>query len=323
MKTKRKTWRQMAVPIAAILAVLPAAGCRDRADANGNAKPGPLRLGYVGGPHAAAVYVADEQAAQDGRPPVFTGVPFKSSGDIGYALIAGEIEAGFIETTKAAALLRSVNGLRAVGAVTFPYGATLVLRKDLDLRLDGLAGRTVAVAGRRCRLLHQFLADTERLGVDPGAITLAPMPFDQMVPTLEARKADAILTRGGHALLAVAQDHKVLYQNWDVTGEDECCPKTLAQVELVLVTRAKGMGARRVRALVAALEAGSAASSDNLRAAVSVRTRIPLSVLEPFPVASFAVLTPEQQAELGSTGTVEEEDEHDPDCEHEGCDHRH
>ncbi|HSV98714.1 MAG TPA: hypothetical protein VLI39_00975 [Sedimentisphaerales bacterium] len=314
----------MAAAIAVILAVVLAAGCRDRAHADGKAKPGPLRLGYVGGPHAAPVYVAQEQAARDGRAPAFVGVPFKFSGDIGYALIAGEIDAGFIETTKAAALFRSVSGVGAVGAVTFPYGATLVLRKDLDLRLDGLAGRVVAVAGRRCRLLHQFLADAERLGVDPAAITLSPMPFDQMIPALEARKVDAILTRGGHALLAVAQDHKVLYQNWDVTGDDECCPKTLSQVELVLATRAKGVGAGRIRALVSALEAGSAAPSDTLRAAVAERTRIPMAVLEPFPVASFAALTAEQQAEVGSVEIAEDPaDEHDHDCTHESCDHRH
>jgi len=294
-------------------------GCGRHGHDHGRPKSGPVRLGYVGGPHAAALYVAEEQASRGGHAPAFAGVPFNASGDIGYALIAGEIDAGFIETAKAAALLRSVNGLVAVGAVTFPYGATLVLRKDLDLRLDGLAGRTVAVASRRCRLLHQFLADTERHGVNPSSITLAPMPFDHMIPALEARKADSILTRGGHALLAVAQDHKILYQNWDVTGDDECCPKTLAQVELVLVTRAKGVGARRVKALVSALEAGSAAPADILRAAVSVRTRIPLAVLEPFPVASFTALTPEQQTELGSAGTVEEEDDHD--CGREGCDH--
>lgn len=316
---KRKSgWQGTAVVLLLALVV----GCGRSDHEHGQTKVSPLRLGYVGGPHAAAVYVAEDQATRSGRAPAFTGVPFNSSGDIGYALIAGEIDAGFMETTKAAALFRSVSGLRAAGAITFPYGATLVLRKDLDLRLDGLTGRTVAVAGRRCRLLHQFTADSTRLGVDPVSITFVPVIFDQMIPALEAGKVDAILTRGGHALLAVAQHHKVLYQNWDVTGDDECCPKTLAQVELVLVTRAKGVGARRIRTLLSALEAGSAAPSDDLRAAVAARTRIPLAALEPFPLASFAVLTSEQQAELGSSGAVEEDEGHDHDCAHEGCDHK-
>jgi ABC-type nitrate/sulfonate/bicarbonate transport system substrate-binding protein len=306
---------------AAILAVSLAVGCGRHDHGHGRAKSGPLRLGYAGGPHAAAVYVAEEQASRGDRAPAFTGVPFNTSGDIGYALIAGEIDAGFIETAKASALLRSVNGLRAIGAVTFPYGATLVLRKDLDLRLDGLAGRTVAVAGSRCRLLHQFAAEAARLDVIIESITFVPLTFDQMVPALEANKVDAILTRGGHALLAVAQNHKVLYQNWEVTGTDECCPVTLAQVELVLVTRAKGVGAGRIKALLSALEAGSAAPADIVRAAMSVRTRIPLVALDPFPVTSFAALTSEQQAELGSRQPVEEDEEHDHDCEQHGCRH--
>jgi ABC-type nitrate/sulfonate/bicarbonate transport system substrate-binding protein len=294
--------------IAAALAVaLLAAGCGRHDHGHGLPKSGPLRFGYAGGPHAAAVYVAEEQTSRGDRAPVFTGVPFNTSGDIGYALIAGEIDAGFIETAKASALLRAVNGLRAVGAVTFPYGATLVLRKDLDIRLDGLAGRTVAVAGQRCRLLHQFTADAKRLDVNIASITFVPMTFDLMIPALEAGQVDAILTRGGHALLAVAQNHKVLYQSWEVTGDDECCPKTLAQVELVLVTRAKGVGAWRIQTLLSALETGSAVPSDVTRAAVADRTHIPLAALDPFPVSSFAALTSEQRAELGSAGTVEEE----------------
>lgn len=313
----RTCWR-MAPAVAMILL---AAGC-GRSDYDpGPPKSGPLRLGYTGGPHAAVVYVAEAQAAKDGRAPVFTGVPFNTSGDIGYALIAGEIDAGFIETAKAAALLRSVNGLRAVGAVTFPYGATLVLRKDLDIRLDALAGRSVAAAGQRCRLLHQFTADAKRLDVNSESITFVFMAFDLMIPALEAGQVDAILTHGGHALLAVAQDHKVLYQNWNVTGDDACCPKTLAQVELVLVTRAKGVGARRIQTLLSALETGSAVPSDVTRAAVAERTRIPLAALDPFPVSSFAALTSEQRAELGSSPAAEEDEAHDHDCEQHGCRH--
>jgi hypothetical protein len=277
--------------IAAALAVaLLAAGCGRHDHGHGLQKSGPLRFGYAGGPHAAAVYVAEEQASRGDRAPAFIGVPFNTSGDIGYALIAGEIDAGFIETAKASALLRAVNGLRAVGAVTFPYGATLVLRKDLDIRLDALAGRAVAVAGQRCRLLHQFTADAKRLDVNIASITFVPMTFDLMIPALEAGQVD-----------------KVLYQNWEVTGDDECCPKTLAQVELVLVTRAKGVGAWRIQTLLSALETGSAVPSDVTRAALADRTRIPLAALDPFPVSSFAALTSEQRAELGSAGTVEEE----------------
>ena len=292
--------------LAALAIVALAAGCGRHDHSHGRQKSGPIRLGYVGGPHASVLYVAEQQAVHDARAPAFIAVSYNSSAEIGYALMAGNIDAGFIETSRAMALFRSVNGLAAIGAVTYPYGATLVVRKDLDIRLDDLAGHTVAVAGRRCRLLHQFLADTERLGVDPASITFVPLPFDQMIPALEARRVDAMLTRGGHALLAAAQDHQILYQNWDVTGDDECCPQTLAQIEQVLVTRAKGAGARRIRELVAALEAANAAPPDDHRASVAARTRIPLDILGPFPVASFTALTPEQQAELGSDEYVED-----------------
>jgi ABC-type nitrate/sulfonate/bicarbonate transport system substrate-binding protein len=67
--------------VAGIVALALAAGCGGRDPA----KSGPVRLGYGGGPHAAAVYLAEAQAARDGGVPVFTGVPFNSSGDIGYA----------------------------------------------------------------------------------------------------------------------------------------------------------------------------------------------------------------------------------------------
>ena len=150
-------------------------------------------------------------------------------------------------------------------------------------------------------------------------MTFVPMPFDQMIPALEAGKVDAILTRGGHALLAVGEGHPVLYQNWNVEGGDECCPKTLAQIELILVARADGARGSRLRDVVSALELGSSVSAGELRAAAARRTRIPLAALEPFPVASFVALTPEQQAELGGGALEEEADEHDHDCEHEGC----
>lgn len=286
-------------PVAvALVAKLLLIGCGHRGEDQGGA--GPLRLGYIAGPHAAAIYVAEDQAARDGNEPVFTGIPFLSSSDIGYALMAGEIDAGFVETSRATALFRAVNGLQAIGAITFPYGASLVLRKDLDLRVNDLAGRTVAVAGRRCRLLHQFLADAARLGVEPDTIDFVPLPFEQMIPALEARRVDAILTRGGHALLAAAQDHLTLYQNWNIVGDDECCPQALAQVELVLVTRGESAESQRIRRLSETLEAVNAVAAETLRAAVSARTRIPLSALEPFPVSSYAALTPEQQEELGS-----------------------
>jgi len=296
MKPSHMYWQLSAAAVAFLaLALALAPGCRQPPNTDGA-----VRLGYVKSVLAATIYVAESQAAaaRSDRTPAFIGVPLNSSGDIGYALIAGDIDAGFMETAKAAALLHSVNGLQPIGAVTFPYGATLVLRKDLNIRLDELAGRSVAVPGPRCRLLHQLASDAERLGVFTGAITFLPMHQDQMIPALEAGRVDAILTRGGHALLAVAHDHKVLYQSWEVSGDDQCCPQTLAQVELILVTRADTGLAQRIESLLSALATASAVAPDITRAAVAAQTRIAPTTFATFPVVSFAALTPEQQAEL-------------------------
>lgn len=265
--------------------LLLAVGC-GRQQTAGDGTP---RLGYVKSPLAAPLFVAE--------PGAFTPVEFGSGGDVGYALLAGDIAAGLVEPAKAAALFKLADNLRAAGAITFPYGTTLILRGDLALRLGELGGRAVAVRDPRCGLLHQFQADAGRLGVETGTMRFLPMPFDSMVPALEAGKADAILTRGGHALLAVAAGHKVLYQSWETVGADECCPQTLAQIELVLVVRSD-LGEAPLHALVEALETAGSVLSPTVRRVVGERTGIPESTLESFPVPSFAVLSPEQQLEL-------------------------
>lgn len=248
-----------------------------------------LRLGYNPGPLAAVVYHAED---------AFEPMPFQSPGDVGIALLAGSLDLGFVETTRAAALLRSSKDLEPLAAVTLPFGASVVLHKDLDLRIDELAGRRIAVMGGRCRFLHQFLADAERFGIDADAITWITLPTDQMLPALEAGELDALLTRGAHAMLAVAQGHPVIYQNWDVTGDDTCCPTTLAQVEFVLIARTAVLEDPRLEDLLAALDAANTAPADGLREVVASRTRIPLEVLTEFPVPGFELLTLEQRDAL-------------------------
>lgn len=278
--------------VCGVAVLLLAAGC-GRQQATGDGGP---RLGYVKSPLAAPLYAAE--------PGAFAPVEFGSGGDIGYALLAGDIAAGLVEPAKAAALVKLSDNLRAAGAITFPYGTTLVLRGHLALRLGELDGRAVAVRDPRCGLLRQFQADAERLGVETGSMRFLPMPLDSMVPALEAGKADAILTRGGHALVAVAAGHKVLYQSWETVGADECCPQILAQVELVLVVRNDLDEASR-HALLGALETAGSLPPQAVRRLVGERTGIPESTLESFPLPAFAALSPEQQIELTGKANTE------------------
>jgi ABC-type nitrate/sulfonate/bicarbonate transport system substrate-binding protein len=258
---------------------------------------GLLRLGYVEGPLAAPLYAAEAEAGAEG---LFRAVPFGGTGDIGYALLSGALDAGFVEPSKAPRLLED-RRLAPAGAVTFPYGATVILRKGLSLRLDDLAGRKVAAHSPCCRFLHQFQTDARRLQVDAAGIRFVYMPFDDMLPALEAGIVDAAVTKGVHALLGGAAGHSVLYQNWEVAETDTCCPQTLAQVEYVLVARGDA-DKDGLKALVAALAAASDRKPPVLRTAVAARTRIPAAALEGFPVASFAPLTDEQRRALAGDG---------------------
>ena len=279
--------------VVAFLSVLPAVGCtRERPDDDGR-----VRLGFVNNPLAAALYVAEARAEAGGPPAPFRSISFGSSGDIGLALLAGELDSGLIETAKARSFLRNP-GFHAIGGVDFPYGATLVLRKDLNLRLDDLAGYSVAVQSAGCRLFHQFQSDAQRLGVDTQAPRFVYLSFEDMASALEAKKVDAILTQGAYALLSVALGHKILYQNWDVSGKDLCCPATAAQIEWVLVVRS-GMDPDSLSALVASLRDASTAKSSEARHVISRRTRIPRENLETFPVAGFSMLSAEQRQALG------------------------
>lgn len=126
------------------------AACQKQNSPQGAAKTGSepsspaIRIGYGDSPLLGPLYAADERQA--GRPHAWQTVPIGSGGDIGYSLISGTIDAGFVETNKAVKLLKAPGGetLKVAGAVQFPYGATLVIRKDLNIRLGGLAGRTIA-----------------------------------------------------------------------------------------------------------------------------------------------------------------------------------
>lgn len=308
---KHGQWPELAVLI--LLAVLVVPGCtREPVEADSR-----IRLGFVNNPLAAPLYVAEARANENKSPVVVRSIPFGSSGDVGLALLAEELDAGFIETPKVLSFLRNP-GFHIPGGIAFAYGATVVLRKDLNLRLGDLAGSTMAVQSSRCRLFHQFVNDAQRRGVATNAIRFVNLPFEDMASALESGKGDAVLTQGAFALLGVAVGHKILYQNWDVSGSDLCCPATASQIEWILVVR-DAADAEKREALIGALREASSAPAAEARAAISRRTRIPRESLDAFPVADFRIFTDEERMAFGYQMP---EVAHSPQkCDTEGCEH--
>ncbi|HSW10670.1 MAG TPA: ABC transporter substrate-binding protein [Bacillota bacterium] len=287
--------RHLAIGILALTLALSAAAVRE----GGSIGRAAIQLGHPGGPLLAPLYVAVDQNlfAKEGRK--VDARRFGSGTDVGYALLTGRIDAAFLEPSPSFRLLNEHEwaDIRVAGVVTFPYGATVVVREDLDLRLLDLEGRTVAAGSRHCRLLQQFRHDAERLGVDTGKINFVYLEFAVMLPALEAGRVDAIVTRSSLALLAQEAGHRTLYQNWDVEPGDACCPLYLAQVEYFLLVRR--LGDRDVSSLDAALRRASDRPTGELHRATLEASGFPLTMASTSPVARYSAISQELERELG------------------------
>lgn len=287
--------RHLSIGILVLALTLSAAAVRE----TGSIGRATIRLGHPGGPLLAPLYVAMEQGffMEEGRDVEVT--RFGSGADVGYALLAGRIDAAFLEPSPSFRLLNEHDwaDVRVAGVITFPYGATVVVREDLDLRLSDLEGRTIAAGSRDCRLLQQFRHDAERLGVNAGEINFVYLDFAVMLPALEAGRVDAIVTRSSLALLAQGAGHRVLYQNWDAQPGDACCPLYLAHVEYFLLVR--GLGGREVSALDPALRRASDQPTAEMRRATIEATGFPLAMPPTFPVARYSAISQELERELG------------------------
>jgi ABC-type nitrate/sulfonate/bicarbonate transport system substrate-binding protein len=284
----------VAVSLFAFILVL-LIGCQDRTPSQISvSQVRQPRIGYSPNPLLGPLYAAQIKYKE------WELTKFGTSGDIGYSLIAGEIDAGFVETEKALKLIKAPGGekLKVVGSIQFPYGATLVVRKDLKLRLSDLAGKRIAALEADCILNHQFNTDAKRHGLDTKTLHYSYMPFADMLPALEAKAIDGVLVKGAHAVLAELQRHKIIYQNWDIkAGADDCCPPSIAQTEYFLLVREQVV--ERVKPLIAALAAASDLPPTQLRQAISRQLGYPQAALEQYPTASFAVVTEEQRNLLG------------------------
>lgn len=255
------------------------------------------RIGYPASPLLGLLYAAEKERGADRS---WELQRMGSGGDVGYALVSRNLDAGFIETVKAVELVKSTagKGLKLAGAMKFPYGAVLVVRKGLNIRLDDLPGRKLAAEDADCKLLHQFRRDAQRLGVDLKRVEFSYVPFADMLPALEAGAIDGMITKGAYGVLAELQGHSILYQNWEIKpGGDACCPASLAQVEYFLVVREEAFG--RLKPFIAALDAAAALPPSEIRRALSERLGLLPEKLGRFPVATFAAIDEKLAKDLG------------------------
>jgi ABC-type nitrate/sulfonate/bicarbonate transport system substrate-binding protein len=243
-----------------------------------------LRVGHGGGNLSAALYLASEEQGWKGN---FETLRFGSTSDVGYALLSGGLDAGFVDIEKVRSLKKLPNfgKLTALGRITFPYGATLVLRKGLNPRLRELGNIRIAVTSPECVLLKAFQKDAERLKADLSNVVYVYMPFDTMIPALEAKEADAAVIKGAFAVTALRQGHSILYQDWEVKPGDECCPAIVDQAVQVLLARKEWAG--KAEELVIRLLEAEEKGPEALRQAVARNTSIPLQMLEGQPVPEF------------------------------------
>ena len=263
-----------------------------------------IRVGHGGGYLSAVLYAVQNDFKADLQ-------QFRSSSDIAYALLAGVLDAGFIEAERLAAFaeLDGFERLTVVGNVTYPYGATLVMRKGLNVRLHELGGLTVAASAPGCVLLEEFVQDAQRLGADIYGINFIYMAFDAMIPALEAGTVDAAIIRGSSSIFALHEGHSILYQNWDVEPGDECCPAIIDQAVLVLLARRSRLDA--VQPLLDALVSAQQLSPDKLRRAVADNTVIPFEILQGQPVPEFSLATDELTAIFIEAAEHHEDEHHD------------
>ncbi|CAH2031983.1 hypothetical protein [Trichlorobacter ammonificans] len=254
----------------------------------------PIKVGISPNPLLGPLYAAQ------GKDAAWTARRFNTSGDIGYALLAGEIDAGFVETHKALKLLKAPGGetLKIAGSIQFPYGATVVVRKGLKLRLRELAGLRLAALDEHCEVKEQFERDAVKNGLTPKKLRYRYMPFSDMLPALEAKSIDAIVIKGAYAVLAERAGHTILYQKWDMAANgDDCCPPAIAQTEYFLVLRAQS--AEKVKPLLSALKTTADLPPSAIRTATVQQLAYPADALEQYPTPTFALLNDEQVKLLG------------------------
>ena len=245
----------------------------------------PLRVAHSGGFLSAVLYrTLETDLAFD-----LDVYNIRYSSDIAFALMSGYLDAGFLDAQGIVEFsqVADLDQLTVVGKITHPFGATVVLREGLFRRLGELEGHRLAAIDPGCGLLADFQADAYRLGVDLSQVEFVFMPEYAMFQALEAGIVDGAVISGTNAIVALQEGHTILYQNWEMTATDECCPLIVAQAALLLVARTESLD--RVTPFVNALfDTNRFSSPDVLRQAVANHTVIPFDIMQGQPVPSFS-----------------------------------
>lgn len=244
----------------------------------------PIRMAHIGGFLSATVYEAlDNHIDFD-----LQIYKLNNSFDVAFSLLSGHLDAGFLyaPTIVNFATIEGFEELTVVGKITYPTGATLVLREGLSNRITELQGLRLAATGPNCPLLHTFIYDVNRLNVDLSKVYIYFMDNDAMVAALSSASVDGALLQGVYTLVALQDGHNILYQNWDVDPTFYCCPLTINQAAKVLFARRD-----RLDDLTSLIEVltyvGQNVAPSQLRQAVVNNTIIPLNAMIGQPMPSF------------------------------------
>ena len=282
-------------------------------------------IGHHGSPQLAFLYAA---SAQEGWDSTFALTRLGASADVGYALLAGSVSAGFIEPDRLLELmkLKGFDELEVAGKVTFPYGATLVTRSGSNARIADIQGLRLAVAPQSRRLVEAFTNDVKRFGVELSIADFETLSVDALIPALESGKVDAVLTKGSQALVAEQAGHSILYQVWDLQPGDACCPAVIDQLEYLLLVR---KGLQQKGQLVERLHGASKLNPDSIRIALAQAVFLPRRLSEHLPLPAFEPSNNDLLATIGlhanhnhvnENPSKEQEKVKDHEC-HAGCKH--
>lgn len=255
-----------------------------------------MRIGFIKSPFLTSVFEAETKNDKSLK---IEPVIFGNDEDSGYALIAGKIDAAFIEPDRAFKLIEGSvkKEFKIAGVIEFPYGATLIVRKDHTIRLNEIERLTVAAEDEDCVLFQHFISDLKKYDIDPEKINFIFMEFSDMIPALEAKTVDAVLSKASYSAVAESLGHKTLYQNWNIpVGGDDCCPLHLAKTELFLVV---GKTAERnLGELLKRLSESSAISEASVKY-LSIQVGYPEEALKEFIPATFVPVSKELAENLG------------------------